>query len=564
MKCYMQQLLGLFATAFLFLSALSLQATTYTAASASQADVSTAIGRATDGDTVQIPAGDATWSSTLTLTKAIALKGAGIDKTFIRSSTNILFLKPARDLSMRVSGIYFDLGAFSGAEKSAIRTIGSTVINDLRIDHCGFKGGSRTVFLEAVTYGVLDHCDFLNSDSDINPFMKGTDWGDTSWAMPILPGTISNFVVETNTFTRNNSITADPNEVVYGQNGARICFRYNTVTQTATTRALAAMDAHGYHPSWGHGSVFYEVYNNTYHCHYTYRFCYLRGGTHLWHDNTFITDDGSTPTVFLLTNEQGATQDTIKDSHFWNNTLNGSSNGTAARLEGGYSNPPVLNRDFFNRAIQSGDKYYPYTTLVYPHPRVTAEDSGGPTPTPSPTATPSPTPPAASVGNGTVLPVSFGSIAIDLANAGDYWLVGQVRAPDEGANSVWIDFDADPSGDDSKCWDMPVSAASADAAVTWRGTATGANPPQYNPKVWHLTKGLHTLYLVEREPAIVTSVTFKSTPVPTPTPSPSATPTPVPSPSPSPSTTPKPPATYENWIKKQNDWIRANPPTPDP
>jgi hypothetical protein len=24
-----------------------------------------------------------------------------------------------------------------------------------------------------------------------------------------------------------------------------------------------------------------------------------------------------------------------------------------------------------------------------------------------------------------------------------------------------------------------------------------------------------------------------------------------------------PPPTYENWIKKQNDWLRDNPPVPD-
>jgi hypothetical protein len=45
-------------------------------------------------------------------------------------------------------------------------------------------------------------------------------------------------------------------------------------------------------------------------------------------------------------------------------------------------------------------------------------------------------------------------------------------------------------------------------------------------------------------------------PLPSPTPQPTSTPTPVPSPTPG--------ATYEKWIGKQNDWIRANPPTPDP
>lgn len=42
-------------------------------------------------------------------------------------------------------------------------------------------------------------------------------------------------------------------------------------------------------------------------------------------------------------------------------------------------------------------------------------------------------------------------------------------------------------------------------------------------------------------------------PAPTPTPTPTPGPTPVPTPLP----------TYEKWIEKQNDWIRANPPYPD-
>ena len=49
---------------------------------------------------------------------------------------------------------------------------------------------------------------------------------------------------------------------------------------------------------------------------------------------------------------------------------------------------------------------------------------------------------------------------------------------------------------------------------------------------------------------------------PQPTPTPSATPTPTPTPPPQPTPTP-PPATYEHWIKEQNDWIRQHPPEPD-
>lgn len=51
---------------------------------------------------------------------------------------------------------------------------------------------------------------------------------------------------------------------------------------------------------------------------------------------------------------------------------------------------------------------------------------------------------------------------------------------------------------------------------------------------------------------------------PTPTPAPTPAPTATPAPSATPQPTPPPTgASYEQWIQKQNDWIRANPPTPD-
>ena len=53
------------------------------AASASRADVVAAIQRATDGDTVTIPAGTATWTTGVNTGKAITLQGAGVGFTVI-------------------------------------------------------------------------------------------------------------------------------------------------------------------------------------------------------------------------------------------------------------------------------------------------------------------------------------------------------------------------------------------------------------------------------------------------------------------------------------------------
>src|SRR4051794_14717151 len=62
------------------------RAATITAASPSYTDVKTAVTNAAAGDTVVVPAGAATWGSTLALSKGLTLKGAGIDQTVITSS----------------------------------------------------------------------------------------------------------------------------------------------------------------------------------------------------------------------------------------------------------------------------------------------------------------------------------------------------------------------------------------------------------------------------------------------------------------------------------------------
>ena len=48
-----------------------------------------------------------------------------------------------------------------------------------------------------------------------------------------------------------------------------------------------------------------------------------------------------------------------------------------------------------------------------------------------------------------------------------------------------------------------------------------------------------------------------------PAPTPTSTPAPTPRPTATPEPTPTPAQTWEDWIKKQNEWIRANPPEPD-
>ena len=71
------------AGALLFTATGPLEAATINAQSVSLADVRAAVTLAQNGDTIVVPAGTATWASTLTINKPITLQGAGIGQTII-------------------------------------------------------------------------------------------------------------------------------------------------------------------------------------------------------------------------------------------------------------------------------------------------------------------------------------------------------------------------------------------------------------------------------------------------------------------------------------------------
>ncbi|MFA6339235.1 MAG: hypothetical protein WCW87_04255, partial [Candidatus Paceibacterota bacterium] len=63
-------ILFLFVSLFFITPFSGVEAAVITAASANVSDVQTAVNAASNGDTVQIPAGTATWTSSLSITKS--------------------------------------------------------------------------------------------------------------------------------------------------------------------------------------------------------------------------------------------------------------------------------------------------------------------------------------------------------------------------------------------------------------------------------------------------------------------------------------------------------------
>ncbi len=80
---------------------------------------------------------------------------------------------------------------------------------------------------------------------------------------------------------------------------------------------------------------------------------------------------------------------------------------------------------------------------------------------------------------------------------GNYVVLGVVNAPDDSANSFFVNIDAEPV-DPVMIWDVPVTSGFEARAVCWRGTGDSATS-QFCPKYFSLAAGAHTLIIRGRE-----------------------------------------------------------------
>lgn len=341
-----------------------------TAASLSQADVTTATNTAIAGDTVMLPAGTATWTDPFSLNKFITIKGAGT--TSGASLTKIILTKPFQvgfTGNIRLTQIYFDCVDKSVAHQFVINFTGPST--QTRVDHCVIKAGQRsltfgyTANASGNCYGVVDHNEFIETDISIaagNYRIGDTAHGDVAWSEPLRPGTVEALVVETNTFTHT---TRSVDEDIYCDRGAKVTIRHNAFNYSVDPGL--ALDAHGAYGGL-RGTIMYEVYENVF-TGPTYKMCHLRGGTHFVFNNTFT---GAIGTCVELDGDLG---DYINNTYVWGNTRNGTpvsyGIGTGYVGNGGPHLGAVSAHEPFN-----GQPFYPYTPLVYPHPLVTGTPTG--------------------------------------------------------------------------------------------------------------------------------------------------------------------------------------------
>jgi len=268
--------------ALLFAASGAAQAKSITALSPSLSDVKKAIGSAVDGDTVIIPAGTAAWTSTLSISKAITLKGqttihmgadgrpdgTADDKTIIQYNVTggvagLISVQSVAWKTYRISGLTFqDTRAF-GARPTAFLTFDGQS-QSARLDNCHFQVMplmQQYIRLNGGVYGVADHNFIEDKNSQVFGFYNGSSgipkdtWGNPAWAQPTDSGGPTFFFVEDNYVT--HSTTKMHGALTDGARGAKFVVRHNHLYNLHLT-------VHGTEgvPRGGRAM---EIYNNDFH-----------------------------------------------------------------------------------------------------------------------------------------------------------------------------------------------------------------------------------------------------------------------------------------------------------
>jgi PKD repeat protein len=336
---------------------------TITAASPSYADVSAAINSAVSGDTVIVPAGSATWTDHLIITKSIYLIGAGIGQTVITSNYTapdpsysidphqslISFVpaSPADNPLFRLSGM--TINCASKCHAILLYNATRSICNKIRLDHLDVYGAVYDLTRYGTVYGVMDNCTVhdLCGNMGLHSY-----WTYTPYDF----GGSDNFYFEDCNFVGVYDSLQDGNE------SPRYAIRHCSITGARSLFPL--LDMHGNQASSGHSATQGgEIYENT----ITMGSFYLslldqRGGKVLCYNNSITSSYGASTKVREEENDSlmppannvisGQPQH-VSDSYYWGNRLNTSTiiNAYVAGTVdygGQIGLVPQENREFWN------------------------------------------------------------------------------------------------------------------------------------------------------------------------------------------------------------------------
>ena len=236
--------------------------------SCSQSDVLAAISSTNTGDTVSIPAGNCTWSTTVTIPneKKLAIQGAGKDSTVITMSP-VGTAVALNSSGSRLTGIGFIDGK--------ITTNGY----DFRIDHCAITlttagtGIYATPSITGMTIakGVIDNNILTNAGVTAGGTLYSLNDGEVQhqlWANDLNLGTDEAVYIEDNTFYKSGF-----GNYIDSNYGGRYVFRYNTTSGVGYLEAHSSQNNNRATRKW-------EIYGNIINAtNNSYAPLRIRGGT---------------------------------------------------------------------------------------------------------------------------------------------------------------------------------------------------------------------------------------------------------------------------------------------
>ena len=276
-------------------------AQTCNAASASSANVQTALTACAAGGTVNIPSGSATWTSevSVTVTGPLTISGAtvctagcaagssGVSLAFTDNTT--ITMSVAGNPSLNITGCsatnfcritnltIINTSGGGSAIVGAINLTGTHAQVSSRVDHLHVTNNSGTVLVKNGEYGLTDHI-LYNGSSDYTFATFTGDFaslGYLNWQDATNFGTNQAEIVEDSNFASGNA-------VMDGYFGCKATIRYSQITLLAGAGIDHGTDSGGYR-----SCVDVEIYNTvmTSVSSAQQNPFGIRGGVLLFHDN---------------------------------------------------------------------------------------------------------------------------------------------------------------------------------------------------------------------------------------------------------------------------------------
>lgn len=264
-----------------------------------QTDVQTAINAATVGDTVTVPAGNCTWTTTVTITnKGVTLTGAGIGSTNItdQGASSAALIVAVNSVANFVDISGFTFIKSTNHSNGIVQISGTYYVQAFRFHHNRIlfgSIGSRGMTVTEV-YGLIDNNQFEVTAAS-GSIQQVTIYGDDNnhggghypWRETLNLGSSEAVYIEQNTFT--NVTTNHAESALDAAAGAKVVARYNTVND------VEVGGGHGTDSGNRRSQILAEVYRNTYTINGNsgnIRAQGFRGGTGFIFQNTY-TENGT-------------------------------------------------------------------------------------------------------------------------------------------------------------------------------------------------------------------------------------------------------------------------------